>query len=411
MILRLCSVFEPPDVALAGRGRRFDPIGGMQNHTAQLTRALDRQGVAQRVVTTRPPGAPRVARLGRYAEVRRVGLPLRFARQLYAPAAAIELVGAAASADVLHAHVGEDLAALPVAAAVARRHRLALVVTLHLSLRHTFLPSGLRSAAVKAIGARLEDWGIRRADQVIALTPRLRDLLVLSGASPGRVSVIPSGIAGEEWTGDAADPMPEVPHPRVVFVGRITRQKGIDALLQAAARLRTPGAQLVIVGDGPERRTLERAVRWRSLAGRVHVTGFRPHREVPAFIRHADVLVLPSVYEELGSVLIEAMSAGVPVVATDTGGIPDALGGAGVLVPPGDAAAVARAVDALLADPVRARELVALGRRRVRGYDWADLAGQVLAVYERAFGGRVRSPVPRGAAADRTDLTGTAIRA
>jgi glycogen synthase len=169
MILRLCSVFEPPDVALAGRGRRFDPIGGMQNHTAQLTRALDRQGVAQRVVTTRPPGAPRVARLGRYAEVRRVGLPLRFARQLYAPAAAIELVGAAASADVLHAHVGEDLAALPVAAAVARRHRLALVVTLHLSLRHTFLPSGLRSAAVKAIGARLEDWGIRRADQVIAL--------------------------------------------------------------------------------------------------------------------------------------------------------------------------------------------------------------------------------------------------
>ncbi|HEX8104430.1 MAG TPA: hypothetical protein VF533_17575, partial [Solirubrobacteraceae bacterium] len=85
-VLRLTSVFEPPDAALGDGGARFDPIGGMQNHTAQLTRALDARGVTQAVITTRPPGAPRGERLGRRAAIHRHGLPVAFARQLYWPA-------------------------------------------------------------------------------------------------------------------------------------------------------------------------------------------------------------------------------------------------------------------------------------------------------------------------------------
>ena len=68
-VLRLCSVFEPPASAIEGKGARFDPIGGMQNHTAELTRALDRRGVLQTVVTTRPPTAPLLQRLGDHATV------------------------------------------------------------------------------------------------------------------------------------------------------------------------------------------------------------------------------------------------------------------------------------------------------------------------------------------------------
>src|SRR5918912_2388705 len=76
-VLRLCSVFEPPPSALVGRGVKFDPIGGMQNHTAELTRALDRRGVVQTVLTTRPPTAPYFQRLGDHARVIRLGLPRR----------------------------------------------------------------------------------------------------------------------------------------------------------------------------------------------------------------------------------------------------------------------------------------------------------------------------------------------
>lgn len=73
-VLRLCSVFEPPEQCMHGPAARFDPVGGMQTHTGELTRALDQLGVAQLVVTTRPPGAPSRARLGQHGTVLRVGL-------------------------------------------------------------------------------------------------------------------------------------------------------------------------------------------------------------------------------------------------------------------------------------------------------------------------------------------------
>src|SRR5829696_1118235 len=86
----------------------------MQNHTAELTRALDRRGVVQTALTTRPPTAPYFQRLGNHACVIRVGLPLRLFRQLYAPQAAILAPILALRADVVHVHLGEDLAVLPV---------------------------------------------------------------------------------------------------------------------------------------------------------------------------------------------------------------------------------------------------------------------------------------------------------
>jgi glycogen(starch) synthase len=84
-VLRLYSVFEPPPSALVGKGVKFDPIGGMQNHTAELTLAPDRRGVVVTVLTTRPPTAPHFQHLGDHAGVKRLGLPVRRFRQLYGP--------------------------------------------------------------------------------------------------------------------------------------------------------------------------------------------------------------------------------------------------------------------------------------------------------------------------------------
>jgi glycogen(starch) synthase len=381
-VLRLCSVFEPPDAALRGRGPRFDPIGGMQTHTGQLTRALDRLGVGQTVVTTRPPGAPRRAALGE-ATVRRLGLPVPWARQAYAAPAALAARRLAAAADLVHAHVGEDVCVLPIALAAARGAGIPLVVTVHTSVRHTYVPAGLRGHVLRAAGGAAEIAVVHRADRVIALTPRLAGLLARAGVAAERIAVIPSGVAAPS-AGEPADPFPRVPRPRVLFVGRLHRQKGITTLVDAFARLRTT-ARLVVVGDGPERAALLAAIRRHGLAGRVHLVGFVPHRDVPAAMRHADVLALPSVYEELGTALLEAMQAGLPVVASRTGGIPDAVGDAGVLVPAGDAAALAAGVDGLLGDRRAASRLAALGRDRARRFDWDRLARDVVGVYLRAL--------------------------
>src|SRR5215211_5403497 len=193
-VLRLCSVFEPPPSALVGKGVRFDPIGGMQNHTAELTRALDRRGIVQTVLTTRPPTAPYFQRLGDHARVIRVGCPLRRFRQLYAPQAAIVAPILALRADVVHVHLGEDLAVIPVGAAAARLNGLPLVLTVHTSLRHTLAVSDLRSAVLKTVGGQIERWGERRAEAVLVITPRMARMLRSDGIDENRLHVIPPGV-------------------------------------------------------------------------------------------------------------------------------------------------------------------------------------------------------------------------
>jgi glycogen(starch) synthase len=394
-VLRICSVFEAPDAALAGRGVRFDPVGGMQTHTGELTRALDALGVRQDVLTHRPLCAPRRQQVGADAVVHRVGLPFPWARQLYCAPASVAAWRLVSRADLVHAHVGEDLAVLPIALGAARRAGIPLVVTVHCSLRHTLYGPGARAWLLRTVGGRVEAAITRRAETVIALTPRLAARMTDDGVTPERVRVIGSGVTAAAFAGDPPDPFPAVGRPRIVYVGRLVRQKSVETLVEAAALMRTPNARVLVVGDGPRRGALETAIRRRGLAGRVRITGFRPHREIPAILRQADVFCLPSLYEELGTSLLEAMQARVPIVASDVGGIPDALGPAGRLVPAGDPAALAAALDALVCDRAEAARLSRLGRERVRAWDWDRLAVQILAVYRRTLGERERSEAGR----------------
>jgi glycogen(starch) synthase len=392
-LLRLCSVFEPPPSVLVGKGVRFDPIGGMQNHAAELTRALDRRGVVQTVLTTRPPSAPRLQHLGDHVRVIRLGLPVRRFRQLYGSQAAILAPILAARADVVHVHLGEDLAVLPVGAAAARLHRLPLVLTVHKSLRHTLAVCDLRSAVLNTLGSLIERWGEHFAEAVLVITPRLYTLLLADGVDENRVHLIPPGVNPSLFEGPFEDPFAGVGKPHVLFVGRLAPQKGVGTLVAAAGLLEDPSAQVLLVGDGPERKALERESKRIGYADRVHFMGFVAHERLPAVLAHADLLVLPSIYEELGTVLLEAMQAGLPIVASKTGGIPDVIedGVNGLLVPPGNPGALARAIDRLLADRDLARRLSEEARQRAKDYDWEVLAERVLRVYQGVTGGHSAS--------------------
>ena len=388
-MLRLCSVFEPPPSALVGRGVKFDPIGGMQNHTAELTRALDRRGVVQTVLTTRPPTAPYFQRLGDHARVIRLGLPIRRFRQLYGPQAAIIAPILAARSDVVHVHLGEDLAVLPIGAAAARLHRLPLVLTIHTSLRHTLAVSDLRSALLKTIGGLIERWGEHSAEAVSVITSRLHRLLLSDGVDENRVHLIPPGVDPSLFEGPFEDPFAGIRRPRVLFVGRLAPQKGVSTLVEAAGLLKDPSARILLVGDGPERPKLERDAERLGVDDRLHFVGFFAHDRLPAVFAHADLLVLPSLYEELGTVLLEAMQAALPIVASKTGGIPDVIdnGVNGMLVPPGDPEALARAIDCLLADRKLACRLSEGAQERAKDYDWEVLAERVLRVYRGVTAG------------------------
>ena len=397
-VLRLCSVFQPPPTALTGRGARFDPIGGMQTHTYELSRALDLLGIQQTIVTTRPPTAPREEALGTYGRVIRLGLPIPRFRQFYSWQAARLVPGLAADADMIHAHLGEDLAIVPLALRAARRHGQPLVLTIHTSVRHTLAVTSARSAVLKTVGGRLERRGEQAAHAIIALVPRVGALIRADGiATP--IHVVPSGVLPgrlEDAAGPTHDPLEPIPRPRVIFVGRLHPQKHVDVLVRAAARM--PGVSVVLVGDGPERPGLERLANQLRFTRRVHLLGFVPHGQVASLLGASDVLAMPSRYEELGTALLEGMQAGLPIVASATGGIPQVIehGRTGLLVPPGDPEALAAALMRILRDRTLAARLGDAASREAAKYDWSHLARRVLRVYERVLAGprQPRSGLP-----------------
>lgn len=396
-ILRLCSVFEPTGGQVARPD--FDPIGGMQNHTASLTRALDARGLRQTVITSRLGGPAGRTRVGRDAELVHVGLPIPRLRQLWA-ASAIPSALRSGPVDVVHAHQGEDLATLPLAVAAARRLDAPLVVTLHCSLRYSVPAAGARLTALRVVGGALEQRMLERADAVIALTDTTARHLVERGQP---VTVIPSGFDATLFASAVpSELLTAIPGPRIVYLGRLARQKDVPTLVRAFTLVRSP-ASLVIVGDGPDRPAVDAALAAlpAGVAGRVHRFGFRPHSEVPNLLAAADVLVLPSIYEEMGSVLVEAMHAGVPVVASDVGGIPDVVrdGDTGLLVPPQDPAGLADALDQLLSAPQRLVDMRAAARRRSVHYSWDELAGRVVDVYSAALAARRCTPASESATA------------
>jgi glycogen(starch) synthase len=384
-VLRLCSVFEAPEASLDASG--FDPIGGMQVHTAQLSRGLDALGMRQTVVTAFRPRAPRIEPIGERSIVLRVGIPVRRFRQLYA-AAAVPVI-AERRFDLVHAHVGEDLAIAPLARWASARGRVPLVVTMHCSMRHTLVPHGARGVVLHTVGAALEDRLVGAAAETLVLTHATAEALAAHGFARERIHVCPIGVDLGRFGAPANRPGVMDPTRRwIVYVGRLVTEKGIRDLLEAVPTLRAGNVSLLIVGDGPERRAARHITRRLRIDHRVVFVGPVAHRDVPPYLQHADVVVLPSWYEERGRVILEAMAAGAPVVATRTGGIPATIddGLNGVLAPPHDPVGLAEALDRVLSDRPRASEMAVRGRATAAANGLDGLIATTVKAYDSALG-------------------------
>jgi starch synthase len=260
-----------------------------------------------------------------------------------------------------------------------------------------------------ALSSFCERVGLEGADAVIAVSEGMRrDILDSYPAIPAeRVRVIYNGIDAEEYHSDRGSDVLErhgvdASRPSVVFVGRITRQKGVPYLLEAAREF-DEGAQLVLCAGAPDTPEIgaeveERVDRLREERGNViWLDQMLPKADVIQLLSHATVFVCPSIYEPLGIVNLEAMACEAPVVATATGGIVEVVqdGVTGLLVPfepatgaiePRDPAAFAHAiaerVNALVADPERAAAMGRAGRERaVAEFDWSAIAAQTSELY------------------------------
>jgi len=227
-------------------------------------------------------------------------------------------------------------------------------------------------------------------------------LAVYPAVPADRVRVIHNGIDTSEYRADPATDVldsygVDPGRPSVIFVGRVTRQKGLPVLLRAASAI-DQAAQLVICAgqaDTPELEAevseLARQLR-ANRSGVIWISGMLAKREVIQLLTHASVFVCPSLYEPLGIVNLEAMACGTAVVGSRVGGVPEVVadGETGLLVPPGDPAALAGTINVLLADEHRAAQMGRLGRARAETeFGWASIAAQTVALYAELTEGRL----------------------
>jgi starch synthase len=208
------------------------------------------------------------------------------------------------------------------------------------------------------------------------------------------VRVIRNGIDTAEYAPDGRRDVLErhgidPARPYVIFVGRITRQKGVPVLLRAAASL-DPSAQLVLCAGAADTPELEQEVSTlvaglqATRSGVIWIPEMLPKPDIIQLLTHALAFVCPSVYEPLGIVNLEAMACATAVVASRVGGIPEVVdsGVTGLLVPPEDPASLADAINLLLGDPGRAAAMGLAGRKRaVAEFSWDAVAEQTAALY------------------------------
>jgi len=319
----------------------------------------------------------------------------------------IAIAGGTAGADVVHSHTWYANLAGHLAKLL---HGVPHVVT-----THSLEPLRPWKAEQLGGGYALSSWAertaIEGADLVIAVSEGMRRDVLLSypGVDPARVTVVHNGIDTEQYRPDrdtsvltrhGVDPN----RPSVLFVGRITRQKGLPHLLRAAAAL-APDVQLVLCAGSPD--TPEIAAEVGGLiedlkasrgGGVVWIPEMLPKTEVIQMLTACTVFACPSIYEPMGIVNLEAMACEVPVVATATGGIPEVVadGVTGLLVPieqvadgsgtPLDPARfeadLATALTTVLSDPALARAMGVAGRQRaVEHFAWPAIAARTVELY------------------------------
>lgn len=353
-------------------------IGGIEHHLRSLTEAQARRGLDVTALTASAEGPPsvhwedgvRVIRARPWATVASTPLSPGLAHWVHR-----------LRPDVTHLHFPYPAGEL--AHLFLGRSR-ATIVTYHSDIVRQRLLKRLYGPFMKRL--------LLASDRVLATSPPYLENSAILQRIRARCLIVPLGIDPTRF--ENADPERANRIRRrhgqrlVLFVGRLRYYKGLDVLIEAAAHI---DARLLVIGDGPMKRQLLRLASRSAAAPRVAFLGQVPDEELPAYYAAADVVVLPSSHrsEAFGQVLLEAMAAGSPVVSTELGtgtSFVNLHGETGLVVSPHDTGALARAVNALLADPERRRRMGDAGRRRVREqFHLEQMASRTIEVYREAL--------------------------
>ncbi len=344
----------------------YPSTGGAEMQAGLLGRVLTAVGHEVKVLAPRLDRSKPVTEMLDNISVERIGYPripavgavilmLRFAWRLLRTRGAY---------DTIHVHMAKNLAAV----AGLLRPLLSATVVTKISGAWEFDGGILDPAHRQKPLYRLYNWCVKRADSIQCVSEYTRRRLIEAGYSPRQVLDIPNAVDVARFDSPARPAQFPPAGARVIFVGRLQKVKGLNVLLDAwARRAQTKLARLTIAGDGDVRESLMRQAHDLGIADTVDFLG--EVNNVPVLLRAADIYVQPSFQEGLPNSVLEAMAAGLPIIATRVSGNEDLVtdGDNGLLAPPGDAAAIATSLDRLLGDPAAARRMGLRSREIVTG--------------------------------------------
>lgn len=286
------------------------------------------------------------------------------------------------------AEAGENMAVQQLVSAV----RLPVVIRCHGNALAIKRFGGAPAGSSDRIARRLQVAGIRRAKAITAVSKfQAREIATELSLPEDFVHVIPNPVSPSVLK-EASKPSPAQSNDRpiVLFTGRVERNKGTLVLLQSWERVASEVADVEYIIAGARHnsindRTLENSLGRNGTREHVKIAGHIPWDRLPDFYRRATVFVMPSYYETFGISVLEAMAFGLPVVASNVGGLPEVVedGVTGLLVPPGDVKALADSLARLLRDPELRARMGRAGQERVRSEFTVDqIVPKTLAVYE-----------------------------
>ena len=366
-VLRISPRFDWRAATPRPDGVDSQPVGGQAVQVLRLAEGTAALGIEQEVLTMRPAGAAEVARAGAVAirGVGRAGVPgVHRSNLAWLGGVLRVLLRRGARPDVVHVHASGIIEPLLAALAARLLIRRPVVLTLHCSAVATYVATSRLDAVVQVFTRAAERAAMRVAARTLVLTDLVRTALDRPRVDVAADCLDPEAFAA---TSDAAAGFAErfgLPRgrPTAIYVGRISEEKGWSDLLELAARV--DDLHVLVCGTGGDLGAFRAA----APAGRFTFASAVASEDVPAALACADVLVLPSRHEELGSVLVEAAAAGIPSVAYAVGGVPEAIedGVTGILVPAGKLDALAAAVERAIGDEALRASAREAGPRRAR---------------------------------------------
>jgi len=373
-------------------------VGGIARHCNGLARALAHNGHDVHVVTLDFPGAPNYEEMGGvkiYRTSTELGHPnfLTWAL-LFNHFIEKKIADVSRKVDLDAVHVHDWLTGF---AGISFKHQMQtpLVSTIHGT--EIGRAQGLHNPDSFTIDG-IEWWTTYEADKIIVTSGFMKAEIQGHFHLPQeKIEIIPNGIDLNKYNASVdrsavrgrygVNPGEKL----ILCVGRLVPQKGIEYLIRAVPTIsgRYPEARLIIVGEGWLRGQLEYVARSTGHQWRITFTGWIPDEELIALLNSADVLVVPSIYEPFGIVALEGMAAGVPVVASDVGGLAEIVEHEdnGVLAYSRNPDSIAWSVDRVLSDPERSKRLVQNARKMVqKTYSWEAIAMKTAEVYEGVVG-------------------------